>query len=141
MSEHTMKKKFLLVGQVFHPGAVAVLTHGLRQGAPVTLVAEPENPYDALAVRVEVARSEVLTCDALEEALAGFGLTFRTLSDPFVLGHLGAGYGTKAAKRAGGEGNFALAREWHERKGESNTTTGFLLFDATGNVFINAGEE
>jgi hypothetical protein len=92
---------------------VALIAKGLPQYAAVTLVAEPENPYDANAVRVFVTRESVLECAELDEALGGFGLTLTTLTFPLAIGHLGAKYETKAAKAALREGHqFHLGADW-----------------------------
>ena len=61
-----------LVGTHFHPPAKQVL-QALRAGVALSLVPEPDNPYDPNAVRVEVVVSETLLiqdfgrfCDALD---------------------------------------------------------------------------
>ena len=106
--------KFLLVGTAFTPGASAVIAKGLGQRAQVALVAEPENPYDAQAVRVFVTRDEVHESPELTEALAAFGLSVETIQWPLQLGHLGAKAETKAAKAAiAGGHHFELCMKWH----------------------------
>ena len=106
--------RFLLVGTVFTQGALAVIAKGLRQAVQVELRAEPENPYDANAVRVFVGREEVQPSEELAEALAAFGLSVEAITWPMAIGHLGAKYETKAAKAALREGHqFHLASEWH----------------------------
>ena len=110
--------KFLLVGTAFTPGAVALVAKGLPQGAEVELRAEPENPYDAYAVRALVARSEIRPNDVLTEALAGFGLSLDSIAWPLQLGHLGAKAETKAAKAAIAAGHqFDLCAKWHGAAG------------------------
>ena len=132
--------KFLLVGTTFAPGAPALLAKGLRQGAQVALRAQPENPYDANAVRVWLERGEVLVSDELSEALAGFGLSTDTLQWPFALGHLGAGYATKAAKRALAEGHqFRLVSEWHQLPDELRGA-GHLIQHANGTTLVEVSD-
>ena len=132
--------KFLLVGTQFSPGATALITKGLAQRAQVTLRAEPENPYDSLAVRVFVPRESVLTSPDLDEALAAFGLTYATLEWPFALGHLGATQVTKAAKAALREGHqFSVVSEWHQLP-EAARSSGRLIQHGNGTNLIELGE-
>jgi len=133
--------KFLLVGSYFTQGALAVITKGLRQGATVTCVAEPENPYDRDAVRVFVARSEIIDCPEVREALGEFALTLETLQDPFPLGHLGAKATTKAAKLALAEGlQFGLAADWH-LLADSERNPARLLQHANGTCLVSVAEQ
>ena len=128
--------KFLLVGTVFTPGAVALIAKGLPQYAAVTLRAEPENPYDANAVRVLVERNSVVESPELHEALAAFGLTFEGMEFPFPLGHLGAKYETKTAQAALREGHqFRLAAEWHSL-GEAPRGSGRLIQQPNGSNLV-----
>ena len=132
--------KFLLVGSMFSQGAPALIAKGLRQGAPVSLVAEPENPYDANAVKVFVAREDVLASPELDEALAEFALTLATMEWPFAIGHLGAKYETKAAKAALREGHqFCLVLDW---KGlpEASRSVGRLIQHPNGSNFVEVDE-
>lgn len=147
--------KFLLVGSFATKGAAAVIAKGLRQGAEVTLVPEPENPYDANAVRVFVARSVLRGSDDLAEALADSGLTEATLwaepgvrgdagdaGDPlFPLGHLGAKYETKTAKAALREGHqFRLARDFPAGGEGSEARKGALVQYPDGTKLIEVKE-
>jgi len=128
--------KFLLVGTSFTPGAQALISKGLPQRAEVILQAEPENPYDALAVRVFVPIESVLPSDDLDEALAGFGTSLDGLGFPFCLGHLGAKAETKAAKRASAEGHqFSLCTEWH-RLDEEGRGIGRLIQYSNGTCLV-----
>lgn len=124
--------RFLLVGTGFHPGAQALLLHGLGANAPVALVPEPANPYDALAVRVEVAQAAVQDSHALRVALLAQGLDAPAF--PFTLGHLAAKLDTKAAQRAIAEGlDFVVVDEWH-RGGKP--LEGTLVFASGGSVLV-----
>jgi len=128
--------KFLLVGTMFTQGAPAIVAKGLAQGASVTLRAEPENPYDANAVKVWVEREAVLESPELDEALAAFGLSVATLEWPFPIGHLGAKYETKAAKAALQEGHqFKLATDW-ARLDEAARAQGRLIQHPNGSNFV-----
>ena len=119
--------KFLLVGQMFTQGAPAVIAKGLGQATKVELRAEPDNPYDANAVRVLVGRSAVIETPALLEALLGFGMTLDSIAWPMPLGHLGAKAETKAARAARQGGHqFALCAEWHALS-EAERASGSLL--------------
>ena len=132
--------KFLLVGSMFSQGAPALIAKGLRQGAEVTLQAEPENPYDANAVKVFVARESVLPSNELAEALAEFALTLDTMQWPFAIGHLGAKAETKAAKAALREGHsFALCAAWHQLSVASRSV-GRLIQHPNGSNFVEVGE-
>ena len=125
---------------MFSQGAPAIIAKGLRQGAKVTLQAEPENPYDANAVKVFVAREDVLPSDELSEALAEFALTLATMEFPFAIGHLGAKYETKAAKAALREGHqFRLALDWASLP-EASRSVGRLMQHPNGSNFVEVGE-
>ena len=137
--------KFLLVGTGFTPGAVAVIAKGLRQNARVALVAEPENPYDAMAVRVFVTRDEVAQSAELAEALAPFGLSVETIQWPLQLGHLGAKAETKAAKAAiAGGHNFALCAKWHGVRAQPDNAewgaSGHLIQHGNGTNLVEVGD-
>lgn len=102
----------------------------------MTCVAEPENPYDRDAVRVFVARSEIIDCPEVREELAKFALTLETLQDPFPLGHLGAKATTKVAKLALAEGlQFNLAASWHLLP-DSERNPARLLQHANGTCLV-----
>ena len=132
--------KFLLVGQRFSQGAPALIAKGLPQRAEVTLRAEPDNPYDANAVRVFVARDSVVSSPELDEALAAFGLSVGAMEWPLAIGHLGATAVTKAAKAALREGHqFALCGEWH-RLSEPARTVGKLVQHLNGSNFVEVAE-
>jgi hypothetical protein len=128
--------KFLLVGTFSIPGAAAIISKGLAQYAAVLLRAEPENPYDAEAVRVLVARDEVIRTAELEEALVSYGLGFGGLQFPFAIGHLGAKYSTKAAQAALREGHqFRLVQDWHGVGAQS----GRLIQHPDGTKLVEVG--
>ena len=132
--------KFLLVGQMFSQGAPALIAKGLPQRAEVTLRAEPENPYDANAVKVWVDRDAVMVTDELTEALAAFGMSLETIEWPLAIGHLGAKAETKAAKAASREGHqFALCAAWH-RLSEPTRSVGKLVQYPNGSNFVEVAE-
>ena len=133
--------KFLLVGTQFALGAAALLASGLPQRAPVALVADPDNPYDSLAVRVLVARSAVVESPDLSFALAGAGLDLDSIVWPAMLGHLGASRETKAAKRTMQAGlHFATAKDWHSLR-EAERTAGTLEFQGGGSILIDVAAQ
>lgn len=132
----TSRVTFLLVGQAFTQAARAVIALGLPQRAFVELRAEPDNPYDAQAVRVLVSRDSVTDSSELDEALAAFGLTVATVEWPLALGHLGAKATTKAAKAAlQAQHTFALCETWH-RLAEGQREVGRLVQYGDGTVLV-----
>lgn len=129
------RMRLLLVGGMFARGAEAIMTKGLKQGARVYLVPEPENPYDACAVRVEVPRGSIKQSAELDATLLGFGMTWDTLPERVVLGHLGAKRETKAAKRAAQAGHtFDVVAAWHAWR--EAPKEGTLEFTGSGDVFV-----
>lgn len=96
----------VLVGAHFRPPAKLIL-ECLPSGAPLSLIAEPDNPYDSNAVQVNVQLSEVAESQypRLESELPSMGWDF---SDDFVvrrdnhedimLGFLASGNNKKAFK-------------------------------------------
>lgn len=132
--------KFLLVGSQFAPGAPAMLAKGLPQRAEVLLQAEPDNPYDALAVKVLVGKSQVVRGPELEEALAGHAIAWDDLTFPFMLGHLGASMETKAAKAAVKAGlKFMGVKAWHELAPEARSR-GVLVFEGFGPITVEVSK-
>lgn len=85
--------KSLLVGSHFHPPAKAIL-EALPAGTPLTLLAEPENPYDSNAILVHLSPADVPTSAyaGLESSLPGFGMSLDELlrTDFVVMGHVAA---------------------------------------------------
>jgi hypothetical protein len=86
----------LLVGFRFHPPAKLLLP-GLSLGQPLQLIAEPDNPYDPLAVAVFLTTDDPFletlsdeTHAALDEALPSMGWTIQRLveASPIQLGYL-----------------------------------------------------
>ena len=128
--------RFLLVGTHFAPGAAAVIAKGLGQGAKVELRAEPDNPYDAQAVKVWVERDAVAEGPELEEALTGFGLSVASIAWPLALGHLGAKYETKAAKAALREGH-----QFRHGANEAVRGAGRLIQHANGTCLVEVAAE
>ena len=61
-----------VVGMHFHPPAKGLLTVA-RAGSTLRIVPEPENPYDANALRVEIASKNFDDRHMLEAAVAGYG--------------------------------------------------------------------
>jgi hypothetical protein len=81
--------KVPLVGMFFHPPANLVLK-GLLGGTHLTLLAEPENPYDANAIRVECCPRDMEPeyAENARDELEGFGYTLEELLEiPSI--HLG----------------------------------------------------
>ncbi len=82
-----------LVGSHFNPPAKQLL-QGLPAGTGLTLASEPDNPYDAEAIRVFVDLDGVAPefHEGLDAALEGTGVTVGDLlgEGPCCLGHVGA---------------------------------------------------
>jgi hypothetical protein len=98
--------KVLLVGQYFHPPASTVLKC-LPDGALVALRAEPDNPWDELAVQVLLAPGQIKpeALASYAEDLAGHGTStdeVEALDKPpgLLLGHVGASGGKPLARAA-----------------------------------------
>jgi hypothetical protein len=89
----------LLVGMHFNPPAKALLA-SLPAGAILRLEPEPENPYDANAVRVFCRTSALVAGEALGLALAEMGREIgEVLAElEWPLGHLAASGGKPLAK-------------------------------------------
>lgn len=99
--------KTLLVGSSFHPPAILLLQN-LPSWAELVLAPEPENPYDAGAIKVSVGIEQIPAArhEELEGLLPGCGMTLsELLAEPFwMLGHVAASGGKpleKAGLRAG----------------------------------------
>jgi len=121
---------------MFSQGAPALIAKGLRQHAAVTLRAEPENSYDANAVKVWLERDAVIESPELDEALAAFGLSVETIEWPIAIGHLGAKATTKAAAAALREGHsFELCAKWHDLS-EAARTKGRLTQHSNGTNIV-----
>ena len=117
-----MSKAYLdpipLVGSHFRPPASTILAN-LPTGAKLSLLAEPDNPYDPRAVAVHVQVSEVPPSqyDALREALPNFGFTLEELLSEggLQLGYLCSATNTRQLSKAPpGErwGHNCLASRW-----------------------------
>jgi hypothetical protein len=95
--------KSLLVGVHFHPPAKLILA-SLPAGTPVSLVPEPENPYDPDAIQVYVDPSHIPASErpGLELALPGMGQDLVSIltQDSILLGHVAA-TGGKPLLKAG----------------------------------------
>lgn len=113
MNEKEKAMKLLLVGSHFHPPAKALLEHAIPAGTEVSLVPEPDNPYDPLAVMVLVAKESLRPPEWFDEILAGFGWSEDDLPEMIKLGHIAASDGKPLAKAQamveGLGGNRALA--------------------------------
>jgi hypothetical protein len=86
-----------LVGAHFHPPAKLLLQH-LRNGTPLRLEREPENPYDsnAIGVWIDILSDYDLQLD--EGALAGYGLDIdEVVNGHWQLGHVAAKTGEAAS--------------------------------------------
>lgn len=123
----------LLVGMHFRPPAKQVL-ECLPSGAPLILSPEPENPYDANALKVMVWPGEIPEelRGMLDEKLQGTGSDLGELlamEEPFWLGYIAASGGKPLAKAGrDGVGN----QEFLALMAGSPTHSAKLAFDAAG---------
>lgn len=105
--------KTLLVGMFSHPPATLLLQN-IPGGAELRLVPEPENPYDANAIRVHIATSAIPESRyaELENLLPGSGLTLEEfLAEPeWMLGHVAANGGKPLAKAGLTQGNIEVGK-------------------------------
>lgn len=79
-----------IVGTFFRPAGKAMLQE-LASGASLELVPEPDNPYDANAIKVMVRVSALPRADTegLQAAVEGYGLDLAVLlSQDFFLGYI-----------------------------------------------------
>ena len=105
-----------IVGAHFRPPAKQILKL-LPAGATLTLVPEPENPYDPGAIMVLVSPGELRVClsqldeDLISRELVGSGFTLEDLEDEAPEGgwHLGYVPRSGAKTAAGGPGNLEIA--------------------------------
>lgn len=117
-----------LVGMRFRKPAEKVLAT-LASGWPLLLEPEPDNPYDAKAIKVSVEVSGLDETSGLVEDFADCGLDFVEMveaGDAFHLGYLADSDG-KVCQKTGGPGN----REVGEMMAASDTLT-TLQFDERG---------
>ena len=103
-----------LVGMHFRPPAKQVLA-SLPSGCALSLVPEPENPYDAKAIRVEVLPAETIPLSQMEvlaQALEGTGHELHEImspgAEPLHLGYVGDSDG-KVCRQANSPGNREVA--------------------------------
>lgn len=93
----------LLVGMFSHQGASAILAN-LANNTRLTLVPEPENPYDSGAIRVEVRPADIPESrhGELTMLLPGAGMTLEELlaCESWPIGHV-AKTGGRPLERAG----------------------------------------
>ena len=135
----------LLVGAWARPPAKQVLAV-LPAGAQLTLQAEPENPYDANAVRVMVSPEVIPESQytALDEALLTVGHTLEMLmsSGPLQLGYLPAQAGKPLAKARQQEPGLAGNQDVFEAvlAGKAFATLAFGL-DGTPRVNITVDSD
>lgn len=131
----------LLVGMHFRPPAEVVTSH-LPSGASLQLVPEPENPYDASAVRVECSASAIpeTQYEALEAALDGTGFDLNDVltMGPIHLGYVAASGGKPLLKAGLAVGN----KEFLELLNNDRPNSATLTFGADGSprVTIVNGE-
>lgn len=126
-----------LVGMRFHPPATAIL-QCLPAGAPLVLVPEPENPYDANAIAVRVATAAVPLDQhpKLALTLGGFGYDLdQFLAEPeWDLGHVKANNNQDpTASSAAIMAPLIPARQWLE---ERLSCPGRLAFDMDGRPHV-----
>jgi|SRR6267154_1348617 len=92
----------LLVGAHFRPPAKFLLA-ALPSGTKLLLVPEPENPYDASAVKVLLPHSPELDerAEQIEAGLQGTGFSYLDLDElwPIQLGYLAAAGNKQLAKQ------------------------------------------
>lgn len=129
-----VKRTSLLVGAHFRPPAKALLAV-LPSGARLTLRAEPTNPYDAGAIQVLVAPSEVpegqlATLGALAQG-QGFDLETIMAEPEWQLGYVAA----STNKKAMSSGRWAGNLEW----AEVVPCEARLGFDEEGNPTVAIG--
>ena len=123
-----------LVGMHFRPPAKAILSI-LPSRTPLRVVPEPDNPHDANALRVEVAREDIPADPGAREALAsaalpfGFDLPAIDAEDSWHLGYIKA---TEAAWLAPLVATNMAAQYDDQCGGESSWCPGSLAFDSTG---------
>lgn len=111
----TKQLKTLLVGQHFKPPAKALLA-ALPQGAKVTIIPEPDNPYDSEALLVVVETSEIDESSLDEAMLAGMGQSLSDVmeQESWTLGHVAASGGKPLLKaKAAGADDLIGTKEVH----------------------------
>jgi hypothetical protein len=90
-----------LVGAHFHPPAKGILA-GLPAGVPLSLVPEPDNPYDENAVLVHLHARDIpeASRDRVNDEIGGMGSSVEDLlaQGVVVLGHCAASGGKPLAK-------------------------------------------
>ena len=135
------KLKTLLVGSHFVPPAKILLEH-LKGGTPLTLVREPENPYDDHAVKVYCKPSDVPLSQREELALKlpGTGNDWEEMlasNAPVCLGHLSSNNGKPILKARLVDpelvGNLDC---WEHDELFSGEAPVFLHFDGTGMTLV-----
>lgn len=111
----TKQLKTILVGQHFKPPAKALLA-ALPQGAKVTIIPEPDNPYDSEALLVVVESGEIDEAYLDEAMLAGMGQSIEDVmeQESWNLGHVAASGGKPLLKaRAAGADDLVGTKEVH----------------------------
>lgn len=111
----TKQLKTILVGQHFKPPAKALLA-ALPQGAKVTIIPEPDNPYDPEALLVVVETSEINEASLDEAMLAGMGQSREEVmsAERWTLGHVAASGGKPLLKaKAAGADDLVGTKEIH----------------------------
>jgi len=111
-----MKITTLIVGSHFHPPAKTLLA-GLPNGLPLSIVPEPENPYDenALLVTLDPRSIPKNLWKGLDTLLEGSGCEMAELAMqmevegvPITLGHVGKTGGKPLLKAGIAEGNVEV---------------------------------
>ena len=117
-----------LVGMYFRPPAKLVLGV-LPSGASLRLVAEPDNPYDAKAIKVFVAFSEIPESQRVELAKAlpsaGYDIDELEATGEIHLGYIADSDG-KVCRATGMRGNREIA----------GASSGTLSFAADGSPLV-----
>ena len=129
-----------LVGSHFHPPAKQVL-QALRARAVLSLVPEPDNPYDENAVRVEVVVADTLLISdfgRLCEVLDGTGFDPHDVASDHEPLHLGYIPRSGAKTAQGGPGNIEVL-EWLSAGWGCQTAS--LAFDHNGAPCVLVGKQ
>ncbi len=131
----------LLVGSHYVPPAKIFLEH-LRGGTPLTLVKEPENPYDDHAIKVLVRASEVPLSqhDEMRVKLPGMGFDWDEMlaeDQPVPLGHLGASGAKPLLKaRLVDDSLVGTLEFWPQDEAFATEGACRLMFDGSGMTLV-----
>lgn len=124
-----------VVGMHFRPPAKAILAF-LPSGAQLSLQLEPDNPYDANAIRVLVEAKEVPEDlrDALNAQLCGFGHDLESFDagSPWHLGYIAREHAAELAGPLADAIDNAEVTDAELVNGGTCTWPAQLLFDGSG---------